>query len=89
MWSSVQDEAQANRTCVGSQGKFNSNPKNVLGLTNFILLLIVENFSSKILDFDKCPIFYAQLRYTLYLYLTTKKGSGAEQICKIKSLIFL
>jgi len=60
MWSSVQDEAQADRAGVGSQGKFNL--KNVLGLANFILLSIVENFSLNTLDFDKCPIIYTQLR---------------------------
>ena len=42
MWPSMQDEAQANRACVGSQGKFNSNPKNVLGLTSFILFSVFE-----------------------------------------------
>lgn len=29
----------------------------------FILFSVFEYFLSKILDFDKCPIFYAQLKY--------------------------
>ena len=45
MWPSMQNEAQANRTCVGSQGKFNSNPKSVLGLTNFMLFSVFEYLS--------------------------------------------
>jgi len=44
MWSSVQDEAQADRAGVGSQGKFNSNPKIVFGLTNLSYFQFLKIF---------------------------------------------